>query len=96
MTHIGFFLMNPSAWNALAYSVCYTAQIGRILAEERLLTADSKYRDFADRVRYRVSSKRRQGAKGTRGGDIWSGGFREKCDYLPMSAMGRKEPRPSA
>ena len=46
--------MNPSAWNALAYSVCCTAQIGRILAEERLLTADSKYRDFAARVRYRL------------------------------------------
>jgi protein-S-isoprenylcysteine O-methyltransferase Ste14 len=54
MTHIGFFLLNPSAWNALAYGVCCIAQIGRILAEEKLLTADSKYRDFAARVRYRL------------------------------------------
>lgn len=54
MTHIGFFLTNPSAWNALAYGVCCIAQIGRILAEERLLTVDSKYRDFAARVRYRL------------------------------------------
>jgi protein-S-isoprenylcysteine O-methyltransferase Ste14 len=54
MTHIGFLLTNPSAWNALAYSVCTIAQIGRILAEERLLTADGKYRDLAASVRYRL------------------------------------------
>jgi protein-S-isoprenylcysteine O-methyltransferase Ste14 len=54
MTHIGFFVTNPSVWNALAYGVCCAAQVGRILAEERLLTADSKYRDFAARVRYRL------------------------------------------
>ncbi|MDB5536109.1 MAG: hypothetical protein JWQ65_984 [Devosia sp.] len=54
MTHIGFLLTNPSAWNALAYGVCSIAQIGRILAEEKLLSADSKYRDFAARVRYRL------------------------------------------
>lgn len=54
MTHIGFLLINPSAWNALAYSVCSLAQIGRILAEEKLLNADSKYREFVARVRYRL------------------------------------------
>ncbi|WP_375450108.1 methyltransferase family protein [uncultured Devosia sp.] len=54
MTHIGFLLTNPSARNALAYGICFIAQIGRIIAEEKLLTADSKYRDFAARVRYRL------------------------------------------
>jgi protein-S-isoprenylcysteine O-methyltransferase Ste14 len=54
MTHIGFLVTNPSAWNALAYGICTIAQVGRILAEEKLLTADDKYRDFAARVRYRL------------------------------------------
>jgi protein-S-isoprenylcysteine O-methyltransferase Ste14 len=54
LTHIGFIMTNPSAWNALAYGVCFIAQIGRILAEEKLLGADSKYRDFAARVRFRL------------------------------------------
>jgi len=54
LLHIGFLLSNPSWWNAIVYLICQACQVGRILAEERLLGDDVKYRDFAAQVRYRV------------------------------------------
>lgn len=54
LLHIGFLLSNPSWWNATVYLICQACQVGRILAEERLLGDDVKYRDFAAQVRYRV------------------------------------------
>jgi protein-S-isoprenylcysteine O-methyltransferase Ste14 len=54
LLHVGFLLSNPSWWNAAVYLICQTCQVGRILAEERLLGADSKYRVFAAQVRYRL------------------------------------------
>jgi protein-S-isoprenylcysteine O-methyltransferase Ste14 len=54
LLHIGFLLSNPSWWNAAIYLICQACQVGRILAEERLLGKDVKYRDFAAQVRYRI------------------------------------------
>lgn len=54
MTQIGFLLLNPSAWNTAIYAAGFAFQIGRILAEERVLGHDPKYREFASIVRYRL------------------------------------------
>jgi len=54
MTQIGFLLSYPTAWNAAVYAVAFAFQIGRILAEERLLSRDAAYRDFAALVPYRL------------------------------------------
>ncbi len=52
--HVGYFLANPSAWNLGVYLGCYACQVRRILAEERLLDADPRYRDFRDQVPARL------------------------------------------
>lgn len=54
MTQIGFLLLNPSLWNMAVYAAGFACQIGRILAEERVLGHDPKYREFAAVVRYRL------------------------------------------
>lgn len=54
LLHIGFLLSNPSWWNAGIYLICQACQVGRILAEERLLQQDAKYRGFSAQVRYRL------------------------------------------
>ena len=54
MTQIGFLLTNPSAWNAAVYGFALACQIGRILAEERVLVRDPSYRAFAAAVPYRL------------------------------------------
>ena len=54
MTQIAFLLTNPSAWNAAVYGFALACQIGRILAEERVLVRDPSYRAFAAAVPYRL------------------------------------------
>jgi protein-S-isoprenylcysteine O-methyltransferase Ste14 len=54
LTHIGFFLDNPSPWNAIIYLAVTGFQIARILAEEVLLSRDPSYRAFVGKVRYRL------------------------------------------
>ena len=54
MTQIPFLLTNPSAWNAAVYGFALACQIGRILAEERVLVRDPSYRAFAAAVPYRL------------------------------------------
>jgi protein-S-isoprenylcysteine O-methyltransferase Ste14 len=54
MTQIAFLLTNPSAWNAAVYGFALACQIGRILAEERVLVRDPSYRAFASAVPYRL------------------------------------------
>ena len=54
MTQIAFLLTNPSAWNAAIYGFALACQIGRILAEERVLVRDPSYRAFAAAVPYRL------------------------------------------
>ncbi len=50
----GFFLASPSLWNAAVYGFAFACQIGRVLAEERLLNEDATYRSFVTVVPYRL------------------------------------------
>jgi protein-S-isoprenylcysteine O-methyltransferase Ste14 len=54
LNHVGFLLGSFSAWNLWVYATLYALQIGRILAEERLLCADASYRAYVDQVKYRL------------------------------------------
>jgi protein-S-isoprenylcysteine O-methyltransferase Ste14 len=54
LSHAAFLAMNLSAWNMAVYAVCYGLQIPRLLAEERLLSGDPRYRAYQDAVRYRL------------------------------------------
>lgn len=52
--HVAFLLGNWSAWNICVYSFALALQIGRIMAEENLLTRDPEYAAYRQRVRYRL------------------------------------------
>ncbi len=52
--HLGFLTLNPTLWNFIVYTVCYSMQVPRLLAEERLLGRDSRYVEYARTVRYRL------------------------------------------
>jgi protein-S-isoprenylcysteine O-methyltransferase Ste14 len=54
LTHITFLLMNPTAWNLGISVSCYSFQIARLLAEERLLCKDPRYAEYMTSVRYRL------------------------------------------
>lgn len=55
LSHMGFLVMNPTFWNLSCYLLSDgVLQIPRILAEERLLSRDPRYRDYRDLVRYRL------------------------------------------
>jgi protein-S-isoprenylcysteine O-methyltransferase Ste14 len=54
VTHIGFLLAMPVAFNALAYVLALTLQIIRIGREEAVLMQDPAYALFAKRVPYRL------------------------------------------
>jgi protein-S-isoprenylcysteine O-methyltransferase Ste14 len=40
--------------NAAVYAIAWTAQVMRVLAEERLLSQDPAYRTYKEDVRWRV------------------------------------------
>jgi protein-S-isoprenylcysteine O-methyltransferase Ste14 len=54
LTQLGFLLANPTAWNVGIYLFAWAFQYVRIVAEERLLSQDAAYREFAKAVPYRV------------------------------------------
>lgn len=54
LTHVGFLLAGPSAWNVAIYAGTLALQIRRILAEERVLGADPAYRTLAGKTRFRL------------------------------------------
>ena len=54
LTELGFLLGNPSLFNLAVYAATWCIQIGRILAEERLLAQDQAFRDLVARVPYRL------------------------------------------
>lgn len=54
LSHAAFLAMNPTLWNLIVYSCCYSVQIPRLLAEERLLSRDLRYREYQQVVRYRL------------------------------------------
>ena len=54
LTHVGFLLSGPTAWNLFVYALAIGLNIARVIAEERVLMADPVYREMAARVRYRL------------------------------------------
>lgn len=54
LSYAGYVLENPSARNLALFLVSTSAQLVRIREEERVLVADSAYRRYRDRVRYRL------------------------------------------
>jgi protein-S-isoprenylcysteine O-methyltransferase Ste14 len=50
----GFFLLNPSLWNAAVYGVGLGLQILRIAAEERVLSHDTAHASFRAATPYRL------------------------------------------
>lgn len=51
---IGFLLVNFGMQNMIVYLVQFALQAGRVVREERLLSDDAQYREYKERVRYRV------------------------------------------
>ncbi len=51
---VGFLLANASAWNMALYIIAYSAQLGRLFAEEQLLMEDADYRAYAAQTRWRM------------------------------------------
>lgn len=54
LSHLGFLAENPTPRNLVLYAACYAMQVPRLLAEERLLGRDARYRDYQAAVRYRI------------------------------------------
>lgn len=54
VTQVGFFLSNPTFWNLTIYAAALMLQVLRILAEERTLSQDPKYKTYTLKVRYRL------------------------------------------
>ena len=54
LTHMAFLAINPTVRNLAAYLLCYSLQIRRMIAEERLLCRESRYGEYMAIVRYRV------------------------------------------
>lgn len=52
--HVGLFMLNPSLINLAVYAIGWWAQVLRVLAEERLLSEDQAYREFRQKVRFRL------------------------------------------
>lgn len=54
LTNIGFLLLNPSLWNLGIYSFTFVAAVLRIGEEEKMLSQDKDYRDYAEAVHSRL------------------------------------------
>lgn len=54
LSHMAFLAMNPTPWNLALYAACYGLQVPRLLAEERLLGRDARYREYQADVRHRI------------------------------------------
>jgi len=54
ISHVGFLMLAPTAWNIGVYAVCWVCLILRIEFEERLLSEDPGYQAFKTKVRFRL------------------------------------------
>jgi protein-S-isoprenylcysteine O-methyltransferase Ste14 len=54
LSHIGILMLMPSVFNLAIYAIGWTAQVLRLLAEERLLSQDAAYREFQETTRFRL------------------------------------------
>jgi protein-S-isoprenylcysteine O-methyltransferase Ste14 len=53
-SHLGLLLLSPIWFNVVLYSAAWTAQILRIITEERLLRSDQRYVEYSEKVRHRL------------------------------------------
>jgi protein-S-isoprenylcysteine O-methyltransferase Ste14 len=51
---IGYLVSAPTVWNLAVVAVALGAQLRRITAEEAVLTESSEYREYAQRVPWRL------------------------------------------
>ncbi|RVQ68921.1 isoprenylcysteine carboxylmethyltransferase family protein [Croceicoccus ponticola] len=54
ISHIGYVLMYLSAWNVAIYAIVWTALYFRTIEEEKFLRQDESYRQYAEKVRYKL------------------------------------------
>jgi protein-S-isoprenylcysteine O-methyltransferase Ste14 len=54
VTQVAYLLQNPSLWNAAIVLTVTACQLGRIRAEERILSCDAGYRAYCARVAHRL------------------------------------------
>jgi protein-S-isoprenylcysteine O-methyltransferase Ste14 len=54
ITHVGFVIANPSEWNLVLLGIADMALLLRACREEQTLAADPAYREYMQRVRWRV------------------------------------------
>ncbi len=54
LTHIGFVAANPADWNLCILAAADVALMMRAVREERTLAQDPQYRDYMQRVRWRI------------------------------------------
>jgi protein-S-isoprenylcysteine O-methyltransferase Ste14 len=54
ITHAGFLMAHPTAWNALILLVADLALVIRALYEERILVQDEQYREYCSRVAWHL------------------------------------------
>src|SRR5579859_2826455 len=54
VTDVGFLLANFGIQNVIVYGCQFALQVGRIVREEQLLSADAGYRRYKGKVHYRV------------------------------------------
>lgn len=54
INHLGFLLIYFSMWNAVVYAIAWLAFWLRIVEEEKFLSADESYREYATQVRARL------------------------------------------
>lgn len=50
ITHCGFLIANPTAWNLAVILVADAALVARALMEERILKTDAEYQGYCERV----------------------------------------------
>ena len=54
LTQVAVLIAEPSLWNLGLIGGLWALQVGRILAEERVLGADDAYRELMRGTRYRL------------------------------------------
>ncbi|HVW50120.1 MAG TPA: isoprenylcysteine carboxylmethyltransferase family protein [Trinickia sp.] len=54
ITDLGFLLTNFTLYNLLVHAAQLTCQVGRIVQEEHMLSADERYRSYQRSVRFRL------------------------------------------
>ena len=54
ITHVGFVVANPADWNLLVLAAADVALLLRAVCEEQTLALDAAYREYMQRVRWRI------------------------------------------